>query len=126
MFDKIQQEWMASMAFLYIQQRRYAQAIVLLEALEVLKPEDPYTLKALSLAYLNVGRYKESLHCADTVIDQQTFGSENKYDELASLWLIKSRALWHLDRKELSREAMEHYKQACRQKNKNNHNGPVA
>ncbi len=109
MLDKTQQEWLACLAFVYIQQRHYTQALVLLEALDTLQPENPDTLKALSLAYLNMGYAKKALHCIDLMLEKDLLGAGDDDSRIAPLLLMKSQALWKLGQTEPSRACMQRY-----------------
>lgn len=91
------------LSLIFLDHRQPEKAVVLLEALQELAPMDEYGGRALAGAYLAAGRHLDALHAADACMQ----GMEAQ--AAAPLHLIRSRALWGLDREEEARAALRRY-----------------
>jgi len=97
-----QQELLLLLASLFLQNEKAEQAVVLLEALQVLSPADPEVPRQLALAYLLARQFSQSLAAADRFLAAQTDKSDTR-----SMALIRSRALWALGRADEARSALQ-------------------
>ncbi|MEI2740847.1 MAG: tetratricopeptide repeat protein [Candidatus Competibacter sp.] len=75
-------------------------ALVLLDALQALFPEDPDIAKSLSYACLQAGRYQEALDAANRGIAER---------DAAFIHLLRSKALWGLGRADEARACLARY-----------------
>jgi tetratricopeptide (TPR) repeat protein len=85
-------------------QKREESAIALLEYALNKEPENNELKQALSGAYLLIGHFAESLDMADKSL---AGGAKGIIRE--RLLLVRSQALWGLERREEARAAMAHY-----------------
>jgi len=92
------------LADVYIEQRQEEKAIILLEALRVVFPEDVAVLKALSFAMLRAGRYGDSLEAVEAFLRLRPAVGES-----APILLIRSRALLGLGRGNEARDSHQEY-----------------
>lgn len=114
--NKSHKEWLLSRAFLYIQNQRYSEAVILLEALNLLSPDEAQTQKALAVAYLNNHQHEKALNTVEILIS-----SGLTADEIKTASIIKSRALWRMGYKQQARQAL-HLNSPMKSRSFNPHN----
>jgi len=85
-------------------QNREETAVALLEYALGKEPENNEVKQALSGAYLLIGHYAEALDMAD-----QALAGGARHVVREKLLLVRSQALWGLERREEARKAMDHY-----------------
>ena len=95
---------MLLLADVYLEQAQNDKARVLLDGLAVLWPGDADVLKALAYACLHCGRAHEALAAADAFIQLGPLTPAN-----APILLIRSRALWGLERVDEARAGVQHF-----------------
>ena len=86
-------ELLLLLASLFLQNEKAEQAVILLEALQTLSPADPEVARQLAFAYLQSGKFAQSLSAADRYL-----AAPNEAGDSRSVGLIRSRALWGLGR----------------------------
>jgi type III secretion protein Y len=92
------------LADVYLEQGQTDKAVVLLEGLHVLEPHDTQVIKALSYAYLRIGRYDDTLDMVDAFLRLGAPMPEN-----APILLIRGKALWALGRPTEARDSLKRY-----------------
>jgi len=85
-------------------QNREEAAVALLEYALGKEPDNSEVKQALSGAYLLIGHFAESLDMADKSLAAGATGGIR-----LNLLLVRSQALWGLERHKEAREAMSHY-----------------
>jgi hypothetical protein len=101
-------QWLGMLAHLYIQQRHYAGAIVLLEAWLLLHPDEARLLQPLAVAYLHNRQYRESLVATGQLLEKLDRLNRDRW-RLAPIWLIRAQAFENTGSTELAREALQQY-----------------
>lgn len=96
-----QHELLLLLASLFLQNEKPEQAVVLLEALQVLAPGDPEVARQLAFAYLHTQQFAQSLAAADRYL-----AGRNTEADSGPLMLIRSRALWGLGRADEARSVL--------------------
>ncbi|OZG72683.1 hypothetical protein BTA51_14230 [Hahella sp. CCB-MM4] len=102
-------EWLLTLAFVYLQQNHHKKALVLLQATARLCPEDIYVIRGLAFACLKAGRFKDALSLCD-----QSLRKQGIHLESAPFLLIRSHALWSLERREEATKSLKKYHQLTR------------
>ena len=104
MLSEAQKESLQVLADVYLNQSQSEKAVILLEALHDLYPQDPSVVKALSYAYLLAGRPEDALTMSDVFL--RLAGSSPDSNPIL---LIRGQALWALGRVEEARTTMARY-----------------
>ena len=99
--DTIDRQWLHTLAYLYIQQQQTDKAITVLEALLVIHPKDIQANKMLALSHLYQQQYQQALSTIDVL-----FELEDNNKDCDFLWLIRSKALWGLNKPAAARDAL--------------------
>ncbi|ABC31783.1 protein containing tetratricopeptide repeats [Hahella chejuensis KCTC 2396] len=102
-------EWLLALAFVYLQQNHHKKALTLLQATAKLCPEDAYVTRGLAFACLKAARYKDALTLSDRSLRELGVKPET-----APFLLIRSHALWALERPEEARKSLKKYHQLTR------------
>lgn len=90
---------LSALAFFFLEHGQPDKALVLLEALRTVFPEDPSIRNALSYAYLQAGRPQGALDAAGpTSVGQD-----------GACHLLRGKALWGLGRVAEARACLDHY-----------------
>ncbi|MEJ2668720.1 MAG: tetratricopeptide repeat protein [Gammaproteobacteria bacterium] len=89
-------DWLMVTAFVYLQNCHYEKAIVLLEAVLSFDRNNFQALKQLCYAYLQAGRYRETLVVCEKLYDLAVGRSVH----VAPVYLMHSYALLNLNQKE--------------------------
>ena len=89
-------EWLMVTAFVYLQQGHFDKAIALLEAVLSFDRNNFEALKQLCYAYLQAGRYRETLVVCEKLYDLAV----GRNVQVAPVYLMHSYALLHLNQKE--------------------------
>lgn len=97
--------WLLSAAHSYLGQNMTSQAIILLELLNALQPENQQALRMLAYAYLLAARYQEVLEVVSVLAPMNPDDGE----QTAFLNLLRSRALWSLGETEKSKAQFGKY-----------------
>lgn len=105
----INREWLLALAFVYLQQNHHKKALVLLQAAAKLCPEDIYVTRGLAFACLKASRFKEALTLSNRSLKKLGIGQET-----APFLLIRSFALWGLERSEEAQKSLKKYHQLTR------------
>jgi len=85
-------------------QTREETAVALLEYALGKEPDNNEVKQALSGAYLLIGHFAESLDMGDQALADGAVGIAREH-----LLLVRSQALWGLERRDEARKAMNHY-----------------
>lgn len=88
------------LGYFFLEHGQADKALVLLEALGALFPEDPGIAKALSYAYLQAGRYRDALDAAGPATAEQ---------DSVFIHLLRGKALWGLGRVDEARACLARY-----------------
>jgi len=104
MSDPQQRDAMLLLADVYLEQAQGDKARVLLDGLAVLWPGDADVLRALAYACLRCGRADEALAAADAFVQLGPITPAN-----APILLIRSRALWGLERLDEAHAGLRRY-----------------
>ncbi len=102
-----QEDLLRVLAHVYLEHQRPEKAIILLEALAVFHPGARHLLKPLALAYLAAGRYEDGATAAQRFLNGAADG-----ETVAPMYIIESRALWALGRKEDARRSVRRFIEA--------------
>ena len=100
------------LAYLFLCQKREDKAIVLLEALRELRPEDPEVLRPLCYALLRAGRVAEALAVSDELrecaasMERGPDGASPSLEQICEARL-RAEALWGLGYGEEARRQLE-------------------
>ena len=92
------------LADVYLNQNQAQKALVVLQALDTLSPQNPDVLKALSCAYLAVEQYESALETVDAFLRLGGLTAE-----ATPILLVRSKALWGLGRAAEARESLKRY-----------------
>ncbi len=103
MSHEIFREFWALLGFTYMEHGKFDKARVVFELLKGAF-DDVNSLKALSYICLKTGRYEEALAYADAFIKRCEDEKKRK-----TAFLLKSRALWALGRREEARQYMKKF-----------------
>ncbi len=106
MWQDEHKEVLQVLADVYLSQNQAGKAVIILEALDSLTPQNPDVLKALSAAYLALGRFESALESVDAFL---RLGGLTP--EAMPILLVRSKALWELGRTSEARESLERYQQ---------------
>ncbi len=98
-----QKEALQLLGYIFLQYRQLHKATVVYAALLRLYPEDYHSLQALCYLHLEMGRPDLALELANRC---QSLDNMAGRSTESSVFLLKSRALWNLDRKTEARECM--------------------
>jgi type III secretion protein Y len=98
------QEVLQVLADVFVNQGQPEKAVVLLEAIYSLQPQNAQVIKALSYAYLSAGRYEQTLTMADVFLRLRGATADSN-----PILLIRSKALWSLGRAEEARASLNRY-----------------
>ncbi|MEJ2044101.1 MAG: hypothetical protein P8X74_14870 [Reinekea sp.] len=103
-------DWLLSMAYIYLQQNHYEKALILLQVAEKITRQDNSTdspvIRCLVFAYLKTTRYKEALVLCDRNLKKQGINQKT-----APFLLLRSHALWALERQDDARKSLDRYHQ---------------
>ena len=105
--NSAQEDLLRVLAQVFLEHRRPEKAIILLEALAIFQPGARDVLKPLALAYLAAGRYQDGATAA-----QQFLNGADAGESVAPMYIIESRALWLLGRKEEARRSVRRFIEA--------------
>ena len=97
-----EQDLLKMLAYVYLQHRKYDEALTLLKALKVLIPEDFHVCKMLSYALLQAGLFEDALLEVEYCLSLPGADSD-----ATNLRLIKSRSLWGMGEKEAARQTWQ-------------------
>lgn len=104
MWHNDHKEVLQVLADVFLNQGQSEKAVLLLEALYSLAPQDAQIVKALCYAYLITGRYEQTLTMADVFLRLP-----GRVPESTPILLIRSKALWALGRTEEARTSLNRY-----------------
>lgn len=94
MLKRSQIQWMSLSAHLYLQQHKFDKAVILLEAINLLRPKHLATLQSLSYALMRCGRSQE---CLDILGEIEAI--DRPMSESKVLLYIKGKAFWAVGNK---------------------------
>lgn len=107
--DKVYINWLLSTAYSYLAQNMASQAIIILELLDALQPNNQQALRMLAYAYLLAARYQQVI---ETIATLEQLHQSND-EQSAYLCLLRARALWGLGKSEQSKAEFEKYMSAA-------------
>lgn len=103
MISKSHRDFWLVLSYIYLKYNKIDKALTLLQALYKLFPEDLEIMKLFSYANVKKGKFRDALRLIDKYLSM--CGEKGK----KSGYLIKSKALWHLDEKDKAREFMNKF-----------------
>ncbi len=93
-------QWMLSQSFCFLQYQKVDKAGALLEALEVLDPDNPDIHKMLAYVYLQQGRTEECLQSAD-----KFRSCASPKEDMRTVDLISKRARYQAQQEQNSKQS---------------------
>lgn len=106
--DNAHLEWLGILAHLYIQQKHYDKAIILLKAKLAVNQQDKNTLSALSVTYLKDKQYQLALITSDQLLGLLV---DNHHVLFASIWQVRAQAHQCLGDTDLAKNALTQFSQ---------------
>lgn len=103
--DERERDFLAVIGYVYLQHGDADSAADILGAVLVSRPHDRDVARALAYAHLRMGRFQECLELTDFLL-----AGEGRH-EPRIVWLMRSRALLGLDRREQARDLWERKRQ---------------
>lgn len=104
MFTFEQKNFLHLLAYMYAQQAKYLQALMLFRLLRLHDPKNMQITLSLCFCLHNSGKFDEAIKVLDT-IDLETITNKEK----VVYYFVKSKALWELKKVQESREMLSHY-----------------
>ncbi|MDR1281952.1 MAG: hypothetical protein LBK99_14200 [Opitutaceae bacterium] len=99
--NDIHKEFLLTLAYVYMQNAKQEQALVLLRVLKSLWPEDLRVARCFAFGCLLAGDAATALAECDAA-----FGSSPRGPDREPAFLLKSRSLWRLGREDEARQAL--------------------
>lgn len=98
--NESQREFMLLLASVFLRFDKSSKALIILNSLDKLFPQDIEVSKELSYASLREGNYENALKKANLILTLATKGKELSFGNY-----LKSKSLWRMDRKDEARSA---------------------